>query len=75
MNNQPLPDADTDLENRFNYHVPTGNKVEQHEVIRLECKNLAYKIKALTPGGREQALAITNLEQVMLWANAAIARN
>jgi hypothetical protein len=28
----------------------------------------------MVPEGREKALALTNLEQVMFWANAAIAR-
>lgn len=76
MDNIPLtPDGDADLEKRFNYHVPTPRKVGVHEIMRQECKALAYKIKALVPAGREQSLALTHLEDVMMWSNAAIARS
>lgn len=33
---------------------------------------LAANIKATTAGGREQSLAITNLEQAAMWANRAV---
>jgi hypothetical protein len=32
-------------------------------------------INDLCPESREKSLAITNLEQAVMWANAAIARN
>jgi hypothetical protein len=64
-----------DLANRFAYHAPTGGKVKKHEGIRTECHELAKKIVAVVPPGREQAQAITKLEEVMVWANAGIARN
>lgn len=31
--------------------------------------------RVLTPKSREQSTALTNLDQVVFWANAAIARN
>jgi hypothetical protein len=42
--------------------------------IREACKVLAQIINGACPDGREKSLALTNLEQVMFWANAAIAR-
>lgn len=72
--NPTLP-PDADLEKRFSYHAPNGEKVQRHEAFREECKRLAYHIKATIPAGREQATALTHLEDVMMWGNAGIARN
>lgn len=69
---KPTPE---DLANRFAYHAPTGGKKEKHEAVRKECHDLAIRIAVMVPPGREQATAITKLEEVMMWANAGIARN
>lgn len=63
------------IENAFSYHQPKGAKVQLHIDIREAAKQLAYTILAATPTSREQSLAITKLEEVMMWANAAIARH
>lgn len=63
-----------DIENRFAYHRPTPERVTAHERVREAARELAEAIVALTPEGREQSLALTNTEQAMFWANAAIAR-
>ena len=64
-----------DIENRFAFHPAiTPERGESHAAIREECKALAQFIIANVPEGREQALAITHLEEVMMWANAGIAR-
>lgn len=63
------------IENNFVYHAPKEDQQDRYVVLRNEAKDLAYKIMTMTPPSREQALALTNLEQVMFWANAAIARN
>jgi hypothetical protein len=66
----------TEIENRFSFHpANTEEKKQAHETIRNLCLRAATDIKNLVPAGREQSLAITNLEQVMFWANAGIARN
>lgn len=65
-----------DLENRFKWHAPkdisTANK---HATVRDTCLDLAITLLDNVPDGREKALAFTKLEEVMMWANAGIARN
>ncbi|HEY2763390.1 MAG TPA: hypothetical protein VGJ13_05170 [Pseudonocardiaceae bacterium] len=64
-----------DLDNRFSYHAPlTEGRRHAHETVRQECRDLAGLLDGLLPDGREKSTAITNLEQVMFWANAALAR-
>lgn len=64
-----------DLDNRFTYHPPQGSQQNRYVLIRDHAKGLAEFIVSNTPDSREQSLAITNLEQAIFWANAAIARN
>lgn len=63
-----------ELENRFRYHKPTAEKVVQHEATRAAFREIAEKLAEL-PATREQALALTHLEESLMWANAAIARH
>lgn len=63
------------LAKRFKHHPPTGDKIEKHETIREVMGDMAQYLNKVLPGGREAALALTNLEQVMFWSNAAIARD
>jgi hypothetical protein len=67
---------DDDIENRFTYHPPVDAlQTEKFARIRAIAKNYAYAIKDLTPSSREQSLALTHLEEVVSWSNAAIARH
>ena len=59
---------------RFTYHAPHGTQQERYVRLREAAKGLAQLIVELTPDSREQSLALTNLEQTSMWANAAIAR-
>lgn len=64
-----------DIANRFIHHPPPDKRTANaHESVRAACLYLAKHINELLPDGREKSLAITNLEQVMFWANAGIAR-
>ncbi|WP_339193044.1 hypothetical protein [Paenibacillus sp. FSL W8-1287] len=63
------------IENNFSYHAPKPGQPEIYHEIREKAKELAYMIDELAPGSREKSLAMTNLEQAVFWANAAIARN
>lgn len=64
-----------DIENRFRYHPPAGAKVTRHEGMRDACRLFALHLNDELPEGREKSLAITKLEEVMFWSNAAIARS
>jgi hypothetical protein len=64
-----------DLRNRFDYHPPKDEATRTaHEQVRGKCLELAEFINDTLPDGREKSTAITNLEQVMMWSNAGIAR-
>ena len=63
-----------DIENRFTYHAPKKEDIAKFPIIRDSAKELAYLVKELVPAGREQSLALTKLEEVVMWANAGIVR-
>jgi hypothetical protein len=67
--------ATADLKNRFTYHPPEGNQASIYEKLRFNGLNLAEMIDELAPDSREKSLAITKLEEAIMWANASIARN
>ena len=64
-----------DIENRFTYHTPTPEMVKRLANLRHSAKNLAYEIAELVPPSREQALALTKLEESIMHANAGIVRH
>jgi hypothetical protein len=64
-----------DLIKRFTYHPPKGDQKDRYEKIREWASHMASFIDENVPDCREKSLAITNLEQSVMWANAAIARN
>lgn len=64
-----------DLEKRFTYHAPKPGQPEIYQSLREQAKALAYAIVEKVPPGREQASALTFLENAIFWANAGIARN
>ena len=64
-----------DLGKRFTYYPPKGDQAVRYAAIRVDAKNLAGVIDELAPDSREKSLAITALEEAVMWANAAIARN
>lgn len=64
------------LEWNFAFHAPDTAKRFAHEEIRKKCLALATYLNENIPGDSpEKARAITDLEKVMFWANAALARN
>jgi len=63
-----------EIENRFTYHAPKADQPKRYEVIRGHAKAFALVIEEMVPESREKSLAFTKLEEVMMWANAAIAR-
>ena len=65
--------SDEDLDNRFRYHRPTPEAVEQHAKVTEWTLALAKCLRDTCPEGRNLALALTHLEDVRMRANAAIA--
>ena len=59
----------------FVYHPPQEGQGQRYEKLRAEARNLALTMTTLCPPSRELSLALTNLEQAVMWANASIARN
>jgi hypothetical protein len=70
-----MPDlTSADIDHRFDYHAPTPSKQDVHEQTRAAYKRLALGLINI-PDSRERSLAYTALEESLMWANAAIARN
>lgn len=69
------PDANARIERSFTYHPPTGNQPVRYQMIRSDAMDLAKLIEESCPDSREKSLAFTKLEEAVMWANAAIARN
>lgn len=66
---------DAELEKRFLYKVAGPIARELHPQVSQLTLELAKKIVRLAPASRQLALALTHLEEVRMWANAAIACN
>ena len=67
--------APDDLKKRFTYHAPKEGQPEVYQSIRDRALDLALLIDASQTDSREKGLAITSLEEVVMWANAGVARN
>jgi hypothetical protein len=65
----------SDLDNRFTYHPPKPGQPERYEYLRRSARHLAGIFDENCPDSREKSLAITHLEDAVMWANAAIARH
>ncbi len=65
----------TDLYNRFTYHAPKGDQTDRYEEIRDAGLVLAELVVNHCPDSRERSLALTKIEEAVMWANASIGRN
>ena len=63
------------IENAFTYHAPKEGQPSKYTSLRNTAKDLALMINTLCPDSREKSLALTKLEESIMWANASIARN
>ena len=63
------------IENNFKYHAPKEGQQEKYQALRAKGKEFAHMIDELCPASREQSLAMTKLEESVMWSNASIARN
>lgn len=64
-----------DLIKRFRYHPIKGDQEQRYLIVWTAAGELADKITEFTPESREQEMAISKLEESVMWANAAISRN
>ena len=64
-----------DLKKNFTYHPPKDGQPEKYAEIRSRAHDLAEYLQENCPQSRELSLALTSLEQTVMWANASIARN
>lgn len=64
-----------ELAHRFQFHPATSpTRGAEHDAVRTRCGDLAAFLNEVVPEGREKSLAVTKVEEAMMWANAAIAR-
>lgn len=64
-----------DIESVFTYHAPFGDQPARYIALRAKAKELAELVVASTPVSREQSVALTKLQESIMWANASIAIN
>jgi hypothetical protein len=65
-----------DVEQRMSHYPPASDvTIGAHELARELAKAHAKALMDLLPPGREKSLVLTALEEALMWANAAIARN
>jgi hypothetical protein len=70
-----MSSINTIIERNFTYHSPKSEEdVKKYEKIREETRKYVREVINLLPDNRERGIAIERLEEVVLWANAAIAR-
>lgn len=67
--------TDEQLANRFMHHPPKGDQAKRYAAIRHQVLETAKLVRDLTPRSPEQTRAFNALEEAMMLANAAIARN
>jgi len=63
------------IENSFTYHPPKGSQTQRYEELRNWAKEFALLIERHCPNSREKSLAMTKLEECVMWANKSIACN
>lgn len=80
-NPDPSPDTPARLalqrriQRDFTYHAPHGDQADRYTEIRGTGGDFATMLVELCPPSRELSLALTAIEEAVMWANAAIARN
>ena len=64
-----------DVQKVFTHHPPKDDQPKKYEEIRSIARDYAKVITDLCPDSRERSIAMTKLEECVMWANASIARN
>lgn len=71
----PQKNVSDQIERSFVFHPASDDQRDRYIMIREAARKLAKQIATNTPPSREQSLSLTHLEETVMWANAAIARN
>jgi len=73
----PRPEDLKRVRNDFTFHPPImgSDQGDRYTRIREMGRLMAEELLTLCPTSRELSVALTNLDQTVFWANAAIARN
>lgn len=75
----PLQEVTKEIKARirrdFTHHAPNKSQVVDYFEIRSQAKEFALLCVGRCPESRELSLALTKIEEAVMWANAAIARN
>lgn len=66
--------SERDIDVRFTYHKPRDGQPEIYEGLRSRARELARYANEVVPDCREKSLALTKLEEFVMWANAGVAR-
>ena len=59
---------------RFSPRTPDFAQQDKQDVIRGQARDLALSMCGSCPDGRELSLAVTRLEEAVMWAESAIER-
>lgn len=62
------------LDHNFKHHAPDADAITCHEAVREAARAMAVRVLQVAEPSRERSLALTKIEEAMMWANAAIAR-
>lgn len=68
----PLKNEEMDV--RFTYHPPKESQLETFQNIRRKARQFAQMVNSFCPDSRESSLALTKIEEAVMWANAALVR-
>jgi hypothetical protein len=63
-----------ELDLRFTHHAPKSEYIYHFQNIRRYARNFADMVNDSLPYCREKSLALTKIEEAVMWANAGIAR-
>lgn len=68
------PSSRADIDQRFNYHLSDEDRVVTLDYVRGQCAHIAHCLDEVLPPGREKSLALTKLEETLMWSNASISK-
>ncbi len=67
--------TEQELENSYKHHTPKDDQADRYEGLRSGGRVLAERVMRTCPNSRERALALTKIEEAIMWANKSIAVN